>query len=168
MAVTEPVFRGNQLDITPAEALSVSEMSLDHARRLRTFADNTIKTATEVNALLAELTVERDALPAGTEKDALTTAIDRIQKGANEELKVFAKKWRLSWGNGPKAQDARKATLALSYSRDTNAITVDTATPGEMTLEESRWPQALFTLVDVNASGTVTAAECATYWDSLV
>lgn len=167
MALSESTYKANQLDITQTEAIWLSEQHLDHARRMRALADNAAKRYTESAVLLAELTIERDALPDGAEKTSLTTQIDRIEKGANEWLKVHAKKWRAMWGNGPTAQDARKATLATVYDPETDAITATVETPGQMTLAESGWPALVFTAVDANVDGTVTAAELTTYYDGL-
>lgn len=167
MALTEPTYKANQLDITQTEAIWLSEQHLDHARRMRALADNAAKRYTESAVLLAELTVERDALPDGAEKTAITTQIDRIEKGANEWMKVHAKKWKAMWGAGPTAQDARQFTLSRVYDPATDSITAEVQTPGQMTLQESGWPSLVFTAVDANSNGVVTAAELTAYYDAL-
>ena len=167
MALTIPVYRANGMDITQDEAIWLTNEILDHARRLRALADNNAKRLADMTLALAELVVERDALPQGTERDQLTTAIDRIEKGVNEETKIAVKKFRALAQATPNATNARRFTVVQSYNPDTAALTVTTATPGQMTLAESRWPSLVFSLVDTNADGAVTTAEVAAYYNAL-
>ena len=167
MALTIPVYRANGMDITQDEAIWLTNEILDHARRLRALADNNAKRLADMTLAIAELVVERDALPQGTERDQLTTAIDRIEKGVNEETKIAVKKFRALALATPNATNARKFTVVQSYNPDTAALTVTTETPGQMTLAESRWPSLVFALVDTNADGAVTTAEVAAYYNAL-
>lgn len=167
MALTVPTYRANGMDITQDEAVWLTNEILDHARRLRALADNNAKRMTEMTLALAELTAERDALAPGTERDQLTTAIDRIEKGVNEETKIAVKKFRALASAVPTATNARRFTIVQSYNPDTDLITATVETPGQMTLAESRWPSLVFSAVDANANGVVTAAEVTAYYDGL-
>lgn len=166
-ALNDPTYRANGIDLTQGEALWLAEEQVDHARQLRALVDNTIRRNADIAIEIAELTVERDALPDGAEKTALTTQIDRIEKGANERAKVTSKKFKALAQTTPDAKAARRYTLATVYDPETDAITATVATPGQMTLAESGWPALVFTAADANTDGTVTAAELTTYYDGL-
>lgn len=154
------------IELARGEAAWLQQARVEYERDLLAFIQaDTAATDATVESARADL----EALPDGAEKTALTAQLVAIDTATAERVKLADRDFKKRARKRPTAIDARQNTLKVFYNNQQSKIRsgADIDKDGALQLGETGLPDFIFTAIDANSDGALSAAELDTYWTQL-